>query len=133
MAVTEYIPQRPPFVFLDELLDCTADSAVTTWRVPSDGVLVEADELQAAGLLENVAQTAAAWIGCRAKAKNEPVRIGYIGAVRLMRVIRLPRVGELLQTRMEVLETVFDITLVHAVTKVAEEVLAEMDLKIALA
>ena len=132
MAITDYIPQRPPFVMVDELLDSQPESAVTQWVVPAENVLLEGSELQAAGLMENVAQSAAAWVGYQAKMQNQQVRIGYIGAVKQMLVHRLPHVGETLRTTIEVINTVFDITLVHAVVRVADEVLAEMDLKIAL-
>ncbi len=132
MDITGYIPQRPPFVMVDELLESTPESAVTQWVVPAECVLADAGELQAAGLMENVAQTAAAWVGYQAKKQNAPIRIGYIGAVRQMTVKRLPRVGETIRTTMQVVETVFDITLVHATQQVGDELVAEMDLKIAL-
>jgi len=117
---------------VDELLETTLKSAVTQWVIPNDCVLAEGEELQASGLMENVAQTAAAWVGYQAKKANTPVRIGFIGAVKQMRVNRLPHVGETLKTCIEVIETVFDITLVHATSFVADEIVAEMDLKIAL-
>ena len=132
MAITDYIPQRPPFVMVDELLESTPESAVTQWVVPENGVLVDASELLAAGLMENVAQTAAAWTGYQAKTQNMPIRIGYIGAVKQMTVRRLPRVGETVRTNIQVVETVFDITLVHATQHIGDELVAEMDLKIAL-
>ena len=106
MAITDYIPQRPPFVMVDDLLESTPDSALTQWLVPADGELVENGILQAAGLMENVAQTAAAWIGYQAKTQNQPIRIGYIGAVKRMTVNAFPRVGETLQTRIDIVEKV---------------------------
>lgn len=117
---------------VDELMNCTETVAVTNYRVPADNVLLEGRELPAAGLLENVAQTSAAWIGYLTKAKNAPVRIGYIGAVKKMTVYCLPQVGEVLTTTINVLATAFDITLVHGTVKVGCELAAEMDLKIAL-
>ncbi len=132
VAITEYIPQRPPFVMVDELVSSSETSAVTTYCVPTDNVLLTGNELPAAGLLENVAQTAAAWIGSIATAKNEPVRIGYVGAVKKMNIYRLPQVGETLTTTIDVVATAFDITLVSGTIKIGNELAAEMDLKIAL-
>lgn len=82
--------------------------------------------------MENVAQSAAAWIGKQAKDKNESIRIGYIGAVKKMTVHRLPKAGETLQTTIRVVESVFDITLIHAAVNTVNGLAAEMDLKIAL-
>lgn len=117
---------------VDELVSSSETSAVTTYCVPTDNVLLTGNELPAAGLLENVAQTAAAWIGSIATAKNEPVRIGYVGAVKKMNIYRLPQVGETLTTTIDVVATAFDITLVSGTIKIGNELAAEMDLKIAL-
>ncbi len=133
MAITEYIPQRPPFVMVDCLVESNENSALTMWVVPADGILVDEGQLQAAGLLENVAQTAAAWIGKLSQEKGEPIRIGYIGAVKEMNIHRLPKAGETIRTKIEVVEKVFDITLVRAaVYSENNEAVAETDLKIAL-
>ena len=132
MAITDYIPQRPPFVMIDELLSATPTGAETRWKVPAENVLLVENELPAAGLMENVAQSAAAWIGKQARDKNEPVRIGVIGAVKKMTVHRLPQVGETLQTTISVIESVFDITLIHAVIQSENGLVAELNLKIAL-
>ena len=132
MAITDYIPQRPPFVMIDKLLSATPTGAETRWKVPAENVLLVENELPAAGLMENVAQSAAAWIGKQARDKNEPVRIGVIGAVKKMTVHRLPQVGETLQTTISVIESVFDITLIHAVIQSENGLVAELDLKIAL-
>ena len=117
---------------IDELLTATPTGAETRWIVPANNVLLVANELPAAGIMENVAQSAAAWIGKQAHDKNEPVRIGFIGAVKKMAVHRLPQVGETLKTTITVVESVFDITLIHAIVESPNGLLAEMDLKIAL-
>ncbi|MBO4665653.1 MAG: hydroxymyristoyl-ACP dehydratase [Paludibacteraceae bacterium] len=132
MDIRDYIPQRAPFVMVDELVRATADSAETRWTVPADNVLLTKGHLPAAGLMENVAQSAAAWIGKQAQDKHEAVRIGFIGAVKKMSVHRLPKAGETLETRINVMASVFDITLIHAEVNSAAGLAAEMDLKIAL-
>ena len=50
-----------------------------------------------------------------------------------MQVLRTPRTGEVLVTEINVLQEVFNITLVHAVVRSGDEIIAETDLKIALA
>ena len=127
---------------VDELLTATPTGAETRWTVPPDNMLLVENELPAAGLMENVAQSAAAWIGKQARDNNAPVRIGFIGAVKKMVIHRLPKVGETLQTTITVIESVFDITLIHALVTLEqgtrmsspaiEKPLAELDLKIAL-
>ena len=46
--------------------------------------------------------------------------------------MRTPLVGEVLTTTIDVVQEVFQVTLVHATVQVADEVIAETDLKIAL-
>ena len=50
------------------------------------------------GLLENIAQTAAARAGYEAKKENEPVRVGYIGAVKNFEVFDLPGLHDMIET-----------------------------------
>ena len=117
---------------IDELVSATATGAETRWTVPADNVLLEGGVLPASGLMEHVAQSAAAWTGKQAQDKHEPVRIGYIGAVKKMTVHRLPAVGETLHTTISVIESVFDITLIYAEVRTDTGLVAELDLKIAL-
>ena len=132
MAITEYIPQRVPFVMVDQLVLSNDTTAKSKYTIPADNVLLSGNLLSSAGILENVAQTAAAWIGSIAYAKNEPIRIGYIGAVKKMEIYRLPHIGEELSTQIDIIATAFDISLVHGIVRVYDELISEMYLKIAL-
>ena len=60
------------------------------------------------------------------------MRIGYIGAIRKFRVHRLPTVGETLSTTILFREDVFGISLVDAMVRVGEDLIAEASLKTAL-
>ena len=55
-----------------------------------------------------------------------------IGAISNMQVYRTPVTGETVVTEINVLQEVFNITLVHAVVKCGDEIIAQTDLKIAL-
>ena len=133
IAASEILPQREPFVFVDRLIHYDERETVTTFLVPADHLLVEDGHLTAAGILENMAQSSAARIGYLCKyILHVPVRIGYIGAIRKFRVHRLPDVGETLTTTIIFREDVFGISLVDAVVRVGEDIIAEASLKTAL-
>ena len=83
-------------------------------------------------LRHNIAQTCAARLGYLSLASGQPVRLGYIGAISNMQVYRTPVTGETVVTEINVLQEVFNITLVHAVVKCGDELIAQTDLKIAL-
>ena len=127
------LPQRPPFDFVDRLVRYDDAETVTAFTVPAEHLLVEDGHLTAPGILENMAQSSAARIGYLCKyILHVPVRIGYIGAIRKFRVHRLPAVGETLTTTILFREDVFGISLVDAVVRVGDDLIAEASLKTAL-
>jgi predicted hotdog family 3-hydroxylacyl-ACP dehydratase len=133
IAIREILPQRDPFLFVDELLHYDERETRTSYTVPAEHLLVEDGVLTASGILENMAQSSAARIGYLSKfVLHVPVRIGYIGAVRKFRLSRLPAVGETLQTTILLREDVFGISLTDAVVSVGDEIIAEASLKTAL-
>lgn len=128
VSVMELLPQRPPFVMIDRLLSCDEVITTTQLEVCDEIIFVSGGHLSAEGLVENVAQTCAVRIGYL----NDSVRLGVIGAVSNFEVIRTPRVGEQITTTINVLEEMFNITLVKAVVKFGDEILAQANMKIAM-
>ena len=131
--ILELLPQRRPFVMIDSLLYCDLAVTRTSLEVREDNIFNDAGHLSTAGICENIAQTCAARLGYLSLSSGQPVRLGFIGAISNMQVSRTPRTGEALVTEINVLQEVFNITLVHAVVWSGDEIIAETDLKIALA
>ena len=131
--ILELLPQRRPFVMIDSLLYCDMAVTRTSLEVREDNIFNDAGHLSTAGICENIAQTCAARLGYLSLSSGQPVRLGFIGAISNMQVSRTPRTGEALVTEINVLQEVFNITLVHAVVRSGDEIIAETDLKIALA
>lgn len=133
ISASEILPQREPFVFVDRLVHYDERETVTVFTVPEEHLLVADWYLTAPGILENMAQSSAARIGYLCKfILHVPVRVGYIGAIRKFRVYRLPAVGETLTTTILFREDVFGISLVDAVVRVGEDLIAEASLKTTL-
>lgn len=132
IPVTELLPQRPPFVMIDCLTGFSETTTETRLTVRDDNVLVQDGRLSVYGLVENIAQTCAARLGYASYILHKPVRIGFIGAVRGCKIKRLPLVGEALETRIEVKEEIFGLTLVDAEVRLDGETIAETQMKIAL-
>ena len=130
--VLDLLPQRPPFVMIDRLVHYDPVVTVSSLEVRADNIFVDDGHFSTAGLNENIAQTCAARMGYISLSKNDRVKLGFIGAVNGFTVMRTPLVGEVLTTRIEVVQEVFQITLVHATVHVGDELIAETDLKIAL-
>lgn len=130
--VLDLLPQRPPFVMIDRMVFCDMQSADTRFEVRADNLFVDDGHFLTEGMNENIAQTCAAALGYASLCRNEKVKIGFIGAVSGFKAYRTPVVGDVLETHVEKIQEVFNLTLVHAVVKVAGEVVAETDMKIAL-
>lgn len=132
IPLKELIPQRPPFVMIDRLVSSDAVFSVTELEVRPDNLFVENGRMTAAGLVENIAQTCAARIGYINLNSGEAVKIGVIGSISNLNIARTPKVGEHLVTTIKLLEEVFQVTLVEAMVKSDDEVLAQCNMKIAL-
>jgi len=110
--IREILPQRSPFLFVDRLLSCTLDEAVTEFSVSSSCVLAENGRAGCSAIMENMAQSCAALTGYVSKyILHLPVKIGYIGSVRKLEMVRQPAAGEILWTRVHKREEIFGIML----------------------
>ena len=105
---------------------------MTRFTVPPDHLFCEEGRLQEAGLIENIAQTCATRMGYINLLHAESVKLGFIGAIRNLEIQRCPRCGETLRTEIENLEEVFRMVLVQATVRVADEIIATAQMKIAL-
>jgi predicted hotdog family 3-hydroxylacyl-ACP dehydratase len=132
IAPETIIPQRPPFIMIDHLTGYDERTNSTCLTVRPDNIFVAEGRMLATGIVEHIAQTCAARLGYYNLISGLPVKIGYIGAVNNMHVVRCPMVGEKIETTICVQEEVFGMTLVHAEVRVADELIASADMKIAI-
>jgi predicted hotdog family 3-hydroxylacyl-ACP dehydratase len=131
--IHELLPQQEPFVMITTLVHFDRTLTVTETDIKAENVFVDNGRFSASGLMENIAQTCAARIGYVNKyILKKGIQLGFIGAVRGFEVLRLPKVGEAITTRVEVKEEVFGMTLADAVVKVGDEVLVRTEMKIAV-
>src|SRR4051812_18920654 len=105
-----YIPQRPPFVLVTELISCNEERTLSSFTIPQLHVLVEEGKLTESGLVENMAQTAACGMGYRGAEGKEVSRVGFIGALKNLKVKRLPPAGSTITTEVRTLHTVMNAT-----------------------
>ena len=132
IPILELLPQRPPFVMVDHLVDYSETQTTCELTIRPDNVFCENGELAAAGLIEHIAQTCAARLGYYNKyVLKTGVRLGFIGEVKDLDIVRLPREEETVETTIVVVQEIFDVTLVNAEVRVGEEVIATTRLKIA--
>lgn len=132
ITLNELLPQRPPFVMIDRLVSCDAVFAVTELLIREDNIFVEDERLTSAGLVENIAQSCAARIGYLNLNAGGSVKIGVIGSINNLSIVRTPKVGEKLVTTIELVSEVLNLTLVDAVIRCNGEEIVSASMKIAL-
>ncbi len=130
LDILSLIPQKPPFVMVDELLFSDDNITRTKFTVPAENVFVINGEFSEAGLMENMAQTAAAGSGNMARIENRPVSIGYIGQVKNLEIFELPKVGDELITEIKIEVQVFDAAIVSGKVLKADILIARCEMKI---
>jgi predicted hotdog family 3-hydroxylacyl-ACP dehydratase len=105
--ILHWIPQRPPFVMIDRLIVADEKSSRSEFEVPAGNIFVREGRFTEPGLIENIAQTAAAGIGYICSRQQRSTPIGYIAAIQDLEIRGLPAVNERIQTEVvEVTELV---------------------------
>jgi predicted hotdog family 3-hydroxylacyl-ACP dehydratase len=128
--ILSLLPQQPPFVMVDTVLHCDEKSIQTAFCITSKNVLVVNGEFTEAGLMENMAQTAAARAGYIALSENKPVAVGYIASVKNFEVFDLPKINDQLLTEVIIEEQVFSNIIISATVKRNDIVIAKCEMNI---
>lgn len=102
------------------------------FTVPEQHVLCTDGFLSEGGLLENMAQTAAAGTGYWASLQASPPPVGYIGAIKRISILRKARAGECLQTTVRITNRVGQASIAQASLQCGDESLASCELTIFL-
>ena len=124
------IPQKPPFVMVGKLLFTDEASTRSSFIIEADNVFVKNNVFQEAGLMENIAQTAALRAGYVAQSENKPVAVGYIGAVSNFEIFDLPQTGDEIETAIRVENQIFDVTVLSGKVWHRENLLAQCEMKL---
>ncbi len=123
-------PQRKPIVMVDTFFCADAEGAETGLTIAADNIFCKGERLREPGLIEHIAQSAAAFAGYAPYTKGEAPKLGFIGEIKKFKINRLPVVGEALHTRLRVLGEAAGVTLIAAETDVEGDVVASCQMKI---
>lgn len=131
-SILNLIPQRAPIVMVEEFLGIEENVSRTRFTVKENNIFVNGDTMSECGLIEHIAQSAAARVGYIFKSKNQPIPIGYIGSVNDFSLFSHPHVGDVITTTIEILQEVFNVTLIEAHCRVGDAEIATCRMKIFL-
>ena len=115
---------------IDKLLSFSETSTTTGFSIKADNIFVENGLLKEPGLVENIAQTAAARAGYVSQTENKPVLVGYIGSISNLLVFSLPKTGSELITEIIIENQIFDVTLISGKITCNGQPVAQCKMKI---
>lgn len=111
-SITHLIPQKNPFVMVDTLVDFSNEKIVSSFTILDSNLFVKDHLFLESGLIENMAQTVALHTGYTFFLKGEPAPMGYIGSIKKVDVLELPKLNETITTEASILHEFMGITMV---------------------
>ena len=129
--IISLIPQKEPFVFVDTLFEYTNLTGVTGFTIPKENILLCENQLSESGLIEHMAQSMSLHRGYQGSLSGQTKpKTGFIGVIKTVEILGLPKVGEKLKTYVEILHEIMNVTSVSARTENEKgEVIAISEMK----
>jgi len=121
LNIENLIPQKTPFVMVDSLLVFSNTNVLSSFKILENNIFYENQTLSEAGLVENMAQTIALHTGYHYFLKGQPAPTGYIGSIKEIQILRLPKLYEIINTEARILQEFMGVTLVEITVSNAEK------------
>lgn len=128
----QYIPQAAPFEMIDELISATESATQTSFTVREGHLFVIDGVFTEPGLIENMAQTAAAGTGFYAAEQGKAAPVGFIGAIKNFEVHQLPKAGETIISETKMVTQIMNAHVVQATVRLHDDIIASAEFKIFL-
>jgi predicted hotdog family 3-hydroxylacyl-ACP dehydratase len=131
--IAEIIPQKAPFVMIDNLVEATGEMFESNFTVRNENIFLRDNQLTEPALIENIAQTCAAGFASLQKDQQGEPKIGFIGGITKLQVHSLPVIHEQVDTRVTVLYQLDQVFLVKGESFCSGKMLLECEMKIVVA
>jgi len=119
-------------VMVDKLITAANGIVETTFFIREDNLFCDKGLFTEAGLVENMAQTAAAGVGSKPDMAGKEPLVGFIGGIRNLKIVQFPSGGDEIFTRITVEHEVFDASVVQGEVFLNNQLIASCQLKIFL-
>lgn len=130
--IASLIPQRPPITMVSEYGYEDSDKGWSKLHIASDNIFLDVDgRMIAEGMLEHIAQAAAAHIGFKHRLAGEEVGVGFIGDIKRCSMNGpLPKAGDSVKTDIKIVSQVGNITMISAETRLDDNVIVSCRMKL---
>lgn len=134
--ILELIPQRYPMVMIDSLMACDVKRTVSQLTIRRDNLFLNSHGFTTAGIMETIAQTAAARTGyllkARADSSDKEIPVGVIGSIKNFRMNFQPPIGAVITTTVNIEHEVLQASVIKGKVEMNGELVAESDMQIFL-
>ena len=117
---------------ISDLLSADERGAVSKLYINDDNIFSNEGYLDESGIIENIAQTAAAMTGYNTIQNNEEVKKGFIGSVNKLKIYNLPKSQQEIETKVTIENIVMDVHIIKGIVMQHSVVMAECEMKIFL-
>lgn len=117
---------------VSEICEINDKEVNTKFLVTDDNLFCADGYLREPGIIENIAQSAAAMNGYNSVKNNLDVARGFIGSVNDLHIYSLPESGKEIETSVVIENKVLNVQIIRGVVSQDEKVMAECKMKIFL-
>lgn len=128
--IEKLIPQRKPIMMVSHFFGASETEVETGLEISADNIFCKDNKLSEPGLIEHIAQSAAAFAGYSAIESGQPVVLGYIGEIKKFNLGHLPQVGSIIETKLCIVSEVMNVMLMKAETTENGNLVAECSIKL---
>ena len=128
--IEDYIPQRAPFIMIDNLIEASAKIFRSDFKIKPENIFLDDSYLREFALLENIAQTASA--GLAVTQTTGPGKLdGYLGGISKLKLYELPKVNDTIYTIINLIVQLENMFLIKGINYLHGKILMECEMKLA--
>ncbi len=128
--IESYIPQRAPFIMIDNLIEATNETFKTDFRILPDNIFVEKGILREFALIENIAQSSSAGLAIIKMSVEKKTTDGFIGGISKLKLYDLPQVNDTIYTIVTLIAQLENMFLLKGENYINGKKLLECELKL---
>ncbi len=131
-VVEQLIPQKYPMAMVDGLIEQTETSTTSRLILNPSNIFCKDGFFVEAGLIENMAQTAALRSGYEASLKKEKPLVGFIGSLKRIKIYKLPHDIDTIKTTITILNSLMNVLIIKGEVFCKGSLMAEGEMNIFL-
>jgi len=130
--IIDLIPQRPPMIMIDRLVNAAGRSAEGSLLITESNIFCRDGAFQEAGIVEFIAQTAAAHTGYLMLEAGREISLGFIGSVKNLNISSLPPAGKEIRSEIVIDSELLGYTIITGKVFLNGIMLADCEIRIKL-